>query len=397
MTERNVGTAPSARPVEPDRIVEAIRSVVGDKAALHEPEFAGNEWSYVRDTIDTGWVSSAGSYVDRFEEMLAERLGVARVVATSNGTAALHLALLLAGVEPGDEVLTPALTFVATANAVTYCGAIPHFVDASEESLGIDPYRLAAHLAEIGERRASGLVNRRTGRRITALLPMHTFGHPVDLDPLLELAERFGLVVVEDAAESIGSLYKGRPTGALGSIGALSFNGNKTVTTGGGGAVVLGDRDLGNRAKHLSMQAKVDHRWEYIHDEIGFNYRMPNLNAALGCAQLEQLDGFLNDKRRLAERYADAFSDLAGVRFFVEPPFARSNYWLNAILLDEPDLQQRDAVLAATNAAGLMTRPVWRLMHRLPMYADAPRDSLEVAEALELRLINIPSSARLGR
>jgi perosamine synthetase len=388
---------PATAPVDPARVVEAIRSVVGDHGALHEPEFAGNEWAYVRDTIDTGWVSSSGSYVDRFEAMLAERIGVPRVVATTNGTAAVHLALLLAGVEPGDEVLTPALTFVATANAVVYCGAVPHFVDANEQTLGLDPERLAAHLERTGERVDGSLINRSTGRRIRAVLPMHTFGHPVDLDPLIDICERFGIALVEDATESVGSSYKGRPTGGIGRIGALSFNGNKTVTTGGGGAVVINDAQIGARAKHLSTQAKVPHRWEYIHDAIGFNYRMPNLNAALGCAQLEQLDGFVADKRRLAERYVDAFASVPGVRFFVEPPFARSNYWLNAIVLDQPDLAQRDAVLGATNDAGLMTRPVWRLMHRLPMYADAPRDDLAVAEALEARLVNIPSSARLGR
>jgi perosamine synthetase len=387
----------TANPVDPSRVVEAIRSVVGEHAGLHEPEFAGNEWNYVRDTIDTGWVSSAGSYVDRFEEMLAERIGVARVVATANGTAALHLALLMAGVAPGDEVLIPALTFVATANAVVYCGAVPHFVDVSEQTLGIDPQRLALYLDRIGERVDGQLVNRNTGRPMRAVLPMHTFGHPVDLDPLIDVCDRFGIALVEDAAESIGSYYKGRHTGGIGRIGALSFNGNKTVTTGGGGAVITNDGPLGARAKHLSTQAKVPHRWEYIHDAVGFNYRLPNLNAALGCAQLEQLDGFLRDKRRLAERYAEAFASIPGVRFFVEPPFARSNYWLNAILLDEPVLAQRDAVLSATNEAGLMTRPVWRLMHRLPMYADAPRDSLAVSEALEARLVSIPSSARFGR
>ena len=383
--------------VDPSDVVDAIRSVVGDRAALHEPEFGGNEWTYVRETIDTGWVSSSGSYVDRFEEMLAERTGVARVIATSNGTAALHLSLLLAGVRPGDEVLTPALTFVATANAVTYCGAIPHFVDATELTLGIDPGRLEAHLARVADAVGGQLVNRHTGRPIRAALPMHTFGHPVDLDPLLELCERSGIVVVEDAAESIGSTYKGRHTGSFGAIGALSFNGNKTVTTGGGGAVLINDPELGALAKHLSTQAKVPDRWEYVHDAIGFNYRMPNINAALGCAQLEQLDGFLADKRRLAGRYADAFRSVGGVSFFVEPPFAMSNYWLNAVLIDSPDLAQRDAVLAATNDAGFMTRPAWRLMHRLPMYADAPRDDLMVAEDLERRLVNIPSSARLGR
>jgi perosamine synthetase len=396
MSEATARPATPSR-VVPARIVDAIRSVVGDRAPLHEPEFGGNEWTYVRDTIDTGWVSSSGSYVDRFEGMLAERTGASRVVATSNGTSALHLALLLAGVKPGDEVLTPALTFVATANAVAYCGATPHLVDASEQTLGMDPARLVVHIEEVGDIVAGQLLNRTTGRPIRAALPMHTFGHPVDLDPLIDVCQRLGIVLVEDAAESIGSTYKGRHTGGIGRIGALSFNGNKTVTSGGGGAVMINDPELGAWAKHMSTQAKMPHRWEYIHDAIGFNYRMPNINAALGCAQLEQLDGFLADKRRLAGRYADAFASVSGVSFFVEPPFATSNYWLNAILLDDADLGQRDAVLGATNDVGLMTRPAWRLMHRLPMYADAPRDNLSVAEALETRLVNIPSSARLGR
>ncbi|MEO8245892.1 MAG: LegC family aminotransferase [Chloroflexota bacterium] len=378
-------------------MVEAIRSVAGDRAGLHEPEFAGREREYVLETIDSGWVSSVGSYVDRFEQLLAEIVGAERAVATGNGTAALHIALLLGGVQPGDEVLTPALTFIATANAVTYCGAIPHFVDVTDETLGLGPAALDAYLDEIGERRGDMLLNRRTGRPIRAVLPMHTFGHPVDLDALLAVCERHGVVLVEDAAESIGSSYKGRHTGTFGRVGAISFNGNKTVTTGGGGAVICTDPEIGRRAKHLTTQAKVPNRWEYIHDEIGYNYRLPNLNAALGCAQLEQLDGFIADKRRLADRYAAAFANVPGVRLFREPSFARSNYWLNVLLLDEPDLALRDEILAATNDAGLMTRPVWRLMHRLPMYSDNPRMPLPVAEALEARIVNIPSSARLGR
>ena len=388
----------TATRADPQQVLEAIRRVVGVDATLHSPEFAGNEREYVLDTIDSGWVSSVGDYVDRFERTLAEIIGAESVVAAVNGTAALHIALLIGGVRPGDEVLTPALTFIATANAVTYCGAIPHFVDASEETLGIDPAALDAYLGEIGDRGPDGgLRNRRTGRPIRAVLPMHTFGHPVDLDPLIELCERHGIALVEDAAESIGSTYKGRHTGALGRIGAVSFNGNKTVTTGGGGAVISSDPELGRRAKHLTTQAKAPHRWEYIHDEIGFNYRLPNINAALGCAQLEQLDGFVSDKRRLAEAYLAAFEPLSGVRAFREPSFARSNYWLNAMLLDEPDMELRDEILTVTNDAGLMTRPVWRLMHRLPMYVDNPRMDLSVAESLEARLINMPSSARLGR
>lgn len=381
----------------PERVVAALGRVVTPPAALHEPEFAGNEWAYVKETIDTGWVSSTGSYVDRFERDLADYTGTKRAVAIVNGTAALHVALLLAGVRPGDEVIVQPLTFIATVNAISYAGAIPHFVDVEASTLGMDPVALDEHLSAIAERRGDVVVNRLTGRRLAAIVPMHTFGHPVDLDLILETSRRHGIPLVEDAAESIGSLYKGRHTGNHGLVSALSFNGNKTVTTGGGGAVITNDEALGDRAKHLTTQAKVPHRWEYVHDEIGFNYRLPNLNAALGCAQLEELDGFIADKRRLADRYTEAFADVPGLDVVREPEFARSNYWLNAILLDPSNAALRDPILAATNDAGFMTRPVWRLIHRLPMYAAAPRAGLAVAEGIEARLINIPSSPKLGR
>lgn len=391
-------TAIDAGPVlTPERVVGALGRVVTPPAALHEPEFAGNEWAYVKETIDTGWVSSTGSYVDRFERDLADYTGTKRAVAIVNGTAALHVALLLAGVSPGDEVIVQPLTFIATVNAISYAGAIPHFVDVEASTLGMDPVALDDHLSAIAERRGDVVVNRLTGRRLAAIVPMHTFGHPVDLDLILETSRRHGIPLVEDAAESIGSRYKGRHTGNHGLVSAMSFNGNKTVTTGGGGAVMTNDESLGARAKHLTTQAKVPHRWEYVHDEIGFNYRLPNLNAALGCAQLEQLDGFIADKRRLADRYAEAFADVPGLAVVREPEFGRSNYWLNAILLDPANAALRDPILEATNDAGFMTRPVWRLIHRLPMYAASPRMDLPVAESIEARLINIPSSAKLGR
>lgn len=386
-----------ARDLSPARVVAAIERVVTPPAALHAPEFDGNEWRYVKDCIDTGWVSSTGSYVDRFERDLAAIVGCRFAVACVNGTAALHVSLLLAGVRPGDEVILPTLTFVATANAVTYAGAVPHFVDIELSTLGMDPVRLDRYFADILERHDDVVVNRLTGRRVAAVLPMHTFGHPVDLDLVDEVCQRHGIPLVEDAAESIGSLYKGRHTGNHGVVAGMSFNGNKIVTTGGGGAVLTNDPELARHGKHLTTTAKIPHRWEYIHDEIGFNYRMPNINAALGCAQLEQLDGFIADKRRLADRYAAAFADVPGVEFVREPEFARSNYWLNAIVLDPAHAAMRDEILAATNDAGLMTRPVWRLMHRLPMFADSPRMDLPVAESVATRLINIPSSARLGR
>lgn len=380
-------------------ILSALHSVLSPDdrfVSLHEPNFSGNEWAYVKECLDTGWVSSVGKFVDRFEEDLAACTGIKRAVAVVNGTAALHICLLLAGVRPGDEVLMPALTFVATANAASYCGAVPHFIDSEEKTLGIDPRRLSDYLSEIAEQRPDGCYNRITGRRIKAIVPMHTFGHPVDLDPLCEVCKQFFIELIEDAAESLGSFYKGRHTGQWGRLSALSFNGNKTITTGGGGAILTNDEGLGRLAKHITTTAKIPHRWEFNHDMVGYNYRLPNINAALGCAQLEQLSGFLSAKRALAERYRHAFSAVPGICFFPEPPDCRSNYWLNTLVLDEEYADQRDKVLAATNDAGIMTRPVWTLMNKLPMFAGCPRMDLPVAESLEQRLINIPSSAILG-
>ncbi len=380
------------------KILAALRQVLPDSSflPLHEPSFSGNEWAYVKECLDTGWVSSVGKFVDRFEQQLADYTGVKRAVAVVNGTAALHVCLQLAGVEPGDEVLVPTLTFIATANAVSYCGAVPHFVDSEEKTLGIDPAKLDAYLADIAELRPGGCFNKESGRRIKAVLPMHTFGHPVDLDPLLDICERYRLELVEDAAESLGSTYKGRHTGHWGKVSALSFNGNKIMTTGGGGAILTNDEELGELAKHLTTTAKVPHKWLFVHDRIGYNYRLPNLNAALGCAQMEELPDFIAAKRKLAQTYRKAFENVEGVRFFVEPDFARSNYWLNVLILDTPFANQRDSLLEATNGAGIMTRPAWTLMHKLPMFADCPRMGLNNAESMESRLINIPSSAVLG-
>jgi perosamine synthetase len=389
------GAAPAA--LTPAAVVAALARVATPPVALHEPEFAGNEWAYVKDCIDTGWVSYKGAYVERFERDLAAFTGTAAAIAVVNGTAALHVCLILAGVQPGDEVILPSLTFVATANAVTFAGAICHFVDVEVSTLGMDPVRLDHYLTDILERRGNDAVNRRTGRRIGAIMPMHTFGHPADLDLILEVARRHGIPLVEDAAESIGSFYKGRHTGNHGLVSGMSFNGNKIATTGGGGAILTNDPAIAERARHITTTAKLPHRWEFIHDEVGFNYRLPNLNAALGCAQLEEVAGFIEDKRRLADRYVAAFADVPGLEVVREPEFARSNYWLNAILLDPDQAGLREPILEATNDAGFMTRPVWRLIHRLPMYADAPRMDLPVSESIEARLINIPSSARLGR
>jgi perosamine synthetase len=363
--------------------------------ALHEPVFAGNEIAYLEQCIKSTFVSSVGKFVDRFEEMLAEVTGARRAVAVVNGTAALHTCFRLAGVEPGDEVISPALTFIATTNAIVYCGASPHFVDSSFKTLGMDAQALGARLDAIAQRGPEGTTNRETGRRIAAIVPMHTFGHPVDMDEIVAIARHWNVPVVEDAAESLGSTYKGHAVGSQARLAALSFNGNKIVTTGGGGAILTNDEELGRRAKHITTTAKLPHKWAFVHDEIGFNYRLPNLNAALGCAQLEQLDGFLASKRRLAAAYDRAFAGVPGVAFAREPEGTTSNYWLNAILLDEAHADQRDEVLAVLNDAGFGARPAWTLMHRLPMFAANPRGDLRVAESIERRLINLPSSASI--
>jgi len=364
--------------------------------ALHEPQFQGNEWNYVKECLDSGWVSSAGKYVDRFEVQLAEYTRIKHVIAVVNGTAALHTCLQLAGVTGNDEVIVPALTFVATANAVSYCGAVPHFADCEERTLGLDPFKLADYLEEIAEIRSEGCFNKESGCRIKAVVPVHTFGHPVDLDPLSEVCRRFRLILIEDAAESLGSFYKGSHTGRRGEISALSFNGNKIITTGGGGAILTNNASLAAAARHITKQAKLPHPWLFNHDMVGYNYRMPNINAALGCAQLEQLPDFIEKKRALALRYQEAFAGVEGIRIFKEAEFARSNYWLNVLLLDEAYSDQRDKLLELTNKSGIMTRPAWTLMPRLPIYKDCPGMDLACAEDLERRLINLPSSAFLS-
>jgi perosamine synthetase len=380
-------------------IIQALRKVLSEEKdfiALHEPVFNGNEWRYLKDCLDSGWVSTAGDYVDVFESRLAEFTGSKYAIAVINGTAALQLCLTLVGVCADDEVLMPSLTFVATANAATYCGAIPHFIDSEERTLGICPETLEVYLSKTVEIKDNECFNKKTGRRIKAVVPMHTFGHPVDLDPLSQICERFSITMVEDAAESMGSYYKGVHTGNQGKASAFSFNGNKVITTGGGGAILTNDESIAKKARHLSTTARVSHKWEYDHDCVGYNYRLPNINASLGCAQLEQLPEFLNEKRLLADRYRDVFEDVEGVSVFTEPDFARSNYWLNVLLLDEANHELRDEILELTNKQGIMTRPVWKLMHKLRMYKDCPRMELHVSENLEKRLINIPSSVVLN-
>ena len=379
-----------------ESIIAAIQSVVGpNPVPLHEPNFDGNESLYLQQCLDSTYVSSIGKFVDQFEVELANFTGAKYAVSLVNGTAALHLALKLAGVEAGNEVLLPALTFVATANAVAYCNAVPHFVDSEERTLGIDGAKLREYLLSNTSQASGKCINKKTGRIISALVPMHTFGHPADLEILLSIAHDFNIALVEDAAESLGSYYGGQHTGTFGLLGTLSFNGNKTITTGGGGAILTNNLNLARRAKHLTTTAKVPHTWEFRHDEIGYNYRMPNINAALGCAQLERLPSKLVAKRDLFSQYKSAFTDIQGVQLFVEPDRCQSNYWLQTLLLDENQLGNRDLILETTNAAGIMTRPVWVLLSELIPFKDSPCSDLTTSQSLSRRIINIPSSPNL--
>lgn len=377
------------------KITDFIHQLYGTEGTvpLHAPLFIGNEKKYLEECIDTTYVSSVGKFVDRFEEEMAEYTGAKKAVVCVNGTNALHMAMLLCGVEYGDEVLSQALTFIATCNAISYIGACPVFLDVDMDTLGLSPKAVREWLEENAEVRSGECFNRKTGRRIKACVPMHTFGHPVRIDELAELCREWHIELIEDAAESIGSLYKGRHTGTFGRVGAISFNGNKTITTGGGGMLLFQDEELGKHAKHLTTQAKVPHRWAFVHDQVGYNYRMPNINAALGCAQLENLDRYIEDKRQTAEIYADFFRNLPDVDFFSEPENSRSNYWLNVILLKDKVAQQE--FLEYTNDHGVMTRPVWELMNRLPMFSQCETDSLENTQWLADRIVNIPSSVRL--
>ncbi|MES2016794.1 MAG: LegC family aminotransferase [Pseudomonadota bacterium] len=356
---------------------------------LHAPVFAGREREYVLETVDSTFVSSVGAFVDRFESDTAAYTGSARAVATVNGTAALHMALMLAGVQRNELVITQALTFVATCNAIAYCGAEPVFVDVDRDTLGLSPVALDAWLEEHAFINDAGLCQTRAdGKIVRACVPMHTFGHPAHLDGLVAVCARWHLTLVEDAAESLGSLYQGRHTGTFGQLGVLSFNGNKIITTGGGGMILAG-AELGARAKFLTTTAKRPHPYEFVHDEVGYNYRLPNINAALGCAQLEQLESFVASKRALAGRYADLFSGSA-FQFVSEPAGCRSNYWLNAVLCDS--VAQRDDLLKQTNEAGVMTRPIWQLMTHLPIYAHCRAGDLRHSEWLAARVVNLPSS-----
>ena len=373
------------------RIIDFIKSLYPDDnpVPLHSPRFIGDEKKYVIDAIDSTFVSSVGKYVNKFEEIICKITGARFAIATVNGTCALHVALKLAGVQPDDEVITQSLSFVATANAMSYCRARPVFLDVGRETLGLDPIALENFLEAHTHIKNNACYNSATGNRITACVPMHTFGHPCRIDEIADICRHYHIALVEDAAESLGSLYKGQHTGTFGLFGIYSFNGNKTVTCGGGGAIVTNDENFAKKAKHITTTAKTPHPYEYVHDMTGYNYRLPNLNAALACAQLEQLDFFIERKRELARLYQDFFESL-NILFIHEPNHSRSNYWLNAVTL--PDRKTRDEFLKATNEAGVMTRPVWRLLNRLDMYKTCQTDALTNAKWLEERVVNIPSS-----
>ena len=376
-----------------DLITEHIKNVYGTREfiSLHVPRFRGKEKEYLEHCIDTTFVSSVGKFVDQFEVQIAQISNTKKAVAVVNGTAGIQVALRLSGVKAGDEVLTQALTFVATANAIVYNNAYPVFLDVDKDTMGLSPNAISDFLEEHGELRADGCYNKTSGRKISACLPMHTFGFPVHLDELISVCKKWNITLVEDAAESLGSEYKGQPTGSFGELGVFSFNGNKIATSGGGGAIVSNNIKLAEKGKYLTTTAKQPHPYEYFHDELGYNYRMPNINAALACAQLEQLDSFLSEKRDLAQIHADFFKT-NGIYFRSELPETKANYWLMCVELEHK--KERDAFLKYTNSNQVMTRPIWQLMFRLPMFKNYQKDSQKNAIFLEERIVNIPSSVR---
>ncbi|WP_417009369.1 LegC family aminotransferase [Bacteroides congonensis] len=376
-------------------IIDFIKSVYGNKefTPLAVPVFVGNEKKYLNECIDTTFVSSVGKFVDRFEEDMAKYTGAKKAVVCVSGTNALHMSLMLVGVEPDDEVLTQALTFIATCNALSYIGAHPVFLDVDKSTMGLSPDVMKEWLIKNAEIRNGECWNKNTCRRVKACVPMHTFGHPVRIEEMAELCEEWHIELVEDAAESIGSTYKGKHTGTFGKVGAISFNGNKTITTGGGGMMLFQDEELGKLAKHITTQAKVPHRWEFRHDHIGYNYRMPNINAALGCAQLENLDKYIAGKRKVAGEYIEYFKNVDGVDFFIEPENTFSNYWLSAVVMQDKDAQLD--FLQQTNDNGVMTRPIWEIMNRLPMFEKCENDGLKNTIWFADRVVNIPSSVRV--
>jgi perosamine synthetase len=386
---------PNTMNLEFKEIIDFIRSIYGNGfIPLHEPKFIGNEKEFLCDCIDSTFVSSVGKYVDLFEEKVAKYTGAKKAVVTVNGTAALHIALKLCSVKQGDEVITQPLTFIATCNAISYTGAKPIFVDVNLDTMGMSPEKLNDFLSKCITIKSDGFsYNKNTGNRIKACVPMHTFGHPCKIDEVIEICNKYNIDVVEDAAESLGSTYKEKHTGLMGKVGIVSFNGNKIITTGGGGMIITNNNALGNKAKHITTTAKVPHKWEYIHDECGYNYRMPNINAALGCAQLEHLSVFLENKRNLAQQYKKIFEKYSDIIFFEEPKNTKSNYWLNSLIFKNKTA--RDNFLGFTNKNNVMTRPIWTLMNKLDMFNNCFKGDLTNSEWLEERVVNIPSSVNI--
>lgn len=374
--------------------IDFIKNLYGtdEFLPLHPPIFLGNEKKYLNDCIDSTYVSSVGKYVDKFEEMIANYTGSTKAVVCVNGTSALYIALKLVGVERGDEIITQSLSFIATANAISYCGAHPVFLDVDIDTMGLSPVAVRKWLIENTLVSNSECINKNTGNRIKACIPMNTFGHPVHIDELVKLCNEYSIELVEDAAESLGSFYKGQHTGTFGKVGALSFNGNKTITTGGGGMLLFKDKKLADYAKHITTQAKIPHRWEFKHDAIGYNLRMPNLNAALGCAQLENIDEILYNKRETSLSYKKYFDTIDNIEFFNEPKNCKSNFWFNAILLNNKE--ERNNFLEETNDNGVMTRPIWELMNRLEMFKNSQCGDLTNSEMFASRVVNIPSGYR---
>ena len=375
-------------------IIKFIQSIYksDDFISLHEPIFFGNEKEYLNECIDSTFVSSIGEFVDRFEKMVAEFIGSKYAIATVNGTSALHIALKLIGVDEQSEVITQPLTFIATCNAISYCNAKPVFVDVDKDTLGMSPESLESFLKEHTIVQDGICINKTTKKKIGAVVPMHTFGHPCRIEEISQICNKYNIPLVEDSAESLGSYYKGKHTGTFGKVSCFSFNGNKTITTGGGGMIVTDDKAIAKKAKHMTTTAKIDHPYEYIHDEIGYNYRLANLNAALGCAQMEKIKKILANKRKTAKSYQKEFSNKPEITFITEPKNSKSNYWLNAIILK--NFKERDLFLKESNESGIMTRPIWRLMNRLEMFKDCQSMPLSNAKWLEERVVNIPSGYR---
>jgi perosamine synthetase len=375
-------------------IVSIVKKILGKGPhSLHEPFFCGNEWKYVKKTLDENYVSSIGSFVNKFEYQIKKFTKSKYAISVVNGTEALHLSLVACGVEANDEVLVPTITFAGTANAITYSRAMPHFVDSELDTLGIDPSKLEKYLKKITIKKGNFYFNKKTGRRIKAIIPVHIFGNICQIDKILKIAKKYKLIVIEDAAEALGSFFKNKHAGTFGLIGCFSFNGNKILTTGGGGAIITNNKLLVKKIKHLSTTAKIKHRWEYIHDAVGYNFRMPNLNAALGSAQIENLSKFLKSKKKLYIRYCDEFSKTKDVKLIKNPKFSKSNNWLNTIFIKNSSIAARDKVLSLAHKNKIFLRPVWKPLHTFKHFNEMPRMNLDVAMKIYESCINLPSSA----